>query len=193
MTLKIAYKKLWLLLNLGCVFVGHGLSKDFRTLNLHVPKPQVIDTSDLFFQRRDPPRKLSLRFLAWYFLKEDIQTGDHDSIEDARTALRLWRQWQRFEDEGVAEQKVEDVYRDGKQYNFKPPGEFEAHKAALRAGRRVIQSVGGGGSSTDLGLLGAGRMTPELGGSGTVTPVSTGKWKGKERDGGGRGQINGRA
>ncbi len=30
--LKIAYKKLWLLLNLGCIFVGHGLIKDFRNI-----------------------------------------------------------------------------------------------------------------------------------------------------------------
>lgn len=31
--LKVAYKRLWLLLNLGCVFVGHGLLKDFRIIS----------------------------------------------------------------------------------------------------------------------------------------------------------------
>lgn len=31
--LKVAYKRLWLLLNLGCVFVGHGLLMDFRIIS----------------------------------------------------------------------------------------------------------------------------------------------------------------
>lgn len=30
---KLAYKKLWLLLNMGCIFVGHGLPKDFRIIS----------------------------------------------------------------------------------------------------------------------------------------------------------------
>lgn len=32
-SLKVAYKKLWILLNLGCIFVGHGLLKDFRIIS----------------------------------------------------------------------------------------------------------------------------------------------------------------
>lgn len=31
--LKVAYKKLRLLIDLGCIFIGHGLSKDFRTIS----------------------------------------------------------------------------------------------------------------------------------------------------------------
>ncbi|PHH86624.1 hypothetical protein CDD83_9979 [Cordyceps sp. RAO-2017] len=86
--LKMAYKKLWVLLNLGCRFLGHGLKQDFRVINIHVPRAQVIDTIDLFFLR-SRLRKLSLAFLAWYLLKEDIQLETHDSIEDSRTALKL--------------------------------------------------------------------------------------------------------
>ena len=118
--LKIAYKKMWILLNLGCVFVGHGLPKDFRTINIHVPKDQVIDTVDLFFIK-SRQRKLSLRFLAWYLLKEDIQTETHDSIEDARTALRLYRKFQEFEDAGILETMLSDVYARGRELNYKPP------------------------------------------------------------------------
>lgn len=38
---KTAYLKLHHLLDMGCVFVGHGLKQDFRMLNLTVPPEQV--------------------------------------------------------------------------------------------------------------------------------------------------------
>ncbi|KAG8423891.1 poly(A)-specific ribonuclease [Metarhizium acridum] len=100
--LKMVYKKLWVLLNLGCKFLGHGLKQDFRVINIHVPKSQVIDTIDLFFLK-SRLRKLSLAFLAWYLLKEDIQMETHDSIEDSRTALKLYRKYLEFEDAGILE------------------------------------------------------------------------------------------
>jgi hypothetical protein len=40
-SLKTAYLKLHHLLDAGCVFVGHGLAKDFRIINLTVPQEQV--------------------------------------------------------------------------------------------------------------------------------------------------------
>ncbi|KAI1000322.1 PAN2-PAN3 deadenylation complex catalytic subunit [Podosphaera aphanis] len=118
--LKVAYKKLWILLNLGCRFLGHGLKQDFRVSNIFVPKAQVIDTSD-FFYIPALKRKLSLAFLAWYVLKEDIQVKTHDSIEDARTALRLYHKYQEFEDAGVLDTILHDIYRKGKDTGFKPP------------------------------------------------------------------------
>jgi PAB-dependent poly(A)-specific ribonuclease subunit 2 len=60
-------------------------------------------------------RKLSLRFLAWLVLQQDIQSsGTHDSIEDARTALQLYEQYQRMDIEGIFEEELEDIYREGK-------------------------------------------------------------------------------
>lgn len=120
-SLKHAYKKLWLLLNLGCVFVGHSLANDFRTINIHVPKSQVVDTSNLFF-KSDFRRKLNLKFLAWCVLKEKIQEDTHDSIEDAETALKLWRKYQEFVDAGVLEAMLNDIYATGSQMRFKAPG-----------------------------------------------------------------------
>ncbi|KAL9483833.1 hypothetical protein ACSS6W_002622 [Trichoderma asperelloides] len=118
--LKVAYKKLWILLNLGCKFLGHGLKQDFRVINIHVPKSQIIDTIDLFFLK-SRLRKLSLAFLAWYLLKEDIQMETHDSIEDSRTALQLYRKYLEFKDAGILDAMLQDIYRAGRDVNFKPP------------------------------------------------------------------------
>lgn len=122
--LKEVYKKLWVLLNLGCKFIGHGLISDFRTINIHVPESQVIDTQDLFSLGDRTRRKLSLRFLAWLLLGEDIQqnlVAGHDSIEDARTALKLWRKYLEYEDAGLVEKIKDDIYFKGKSLDFKVP------------------------------------------------------------------------
>ncbi|KAI0392158.1 PAB-dependent poly(A)-specific ribonuclease subunit PAN2 [Xylariaceae sp. FL0594] len=118
--LKLAYKKIWILLNLGCKFLGHGLKQDFRVINIHVPKAQVIDTSDLFFIK-ERLRKLSLQFLAYTVLREDIQLHTHDSIEDARTALRLYRKYQEYEEAGILDIMLQEIYAKGLASNFKPP------------------------------------------------------------------------
>ncbi|KAK8846644.1 PAB-dependent poly(A)-specific ribonuclease subunit PAN2 [Kwoniella newhampshirensis] len=120
--LKVAYKKLRLLVDLGCIFIGHGLSKDFRTINIFIPPEQVMDTVNIY-TIPGRQRKLSLRFLAWYLLKKDIQTHSHDSIEDARFALLLFKLWRDYENEGegVFENVMEDVFNEGHKVGFKPP------------------------------------------------------------------------
>ncbi|KAI0792843.1 ubiquitin carboxyl-terminal hydrolase-domain-containing protein [Abortiporus biennis] len=136
--LKVVYKKLRLLVDRGCIFIGHGLSKDFRIINIFVPPEQVIDTVDLYFLRARQ-RRLSLRFLAWFVLKENIQTDTHDSIEDALSALRLYKAYQEFEYEGTFDQKLEEIYREGKQYNFKPPPAPGAPQSATMSGTSTPQ------------------------------------------------------
>ncbi|XP_006458223.1 hypothetical protein AGABI2DRAFT_183307 [Agaricus bisporus var. bisporus H97] len=118
--LKVAYKKLRFLVDRGCIFIGHGLAKDFRIINIYVPPHQVIDTVDLYFLK-NRQRRLSLRFLTWFVLDEHIQQDTHDSIEDARCALKLYNAFQSFEEQGVFDQKLDELYKEGRQYNFKPP------------------------------------------------------------------------
>lgn len=145
-SLKVAYKKLWLLLNLGVVFVGHGLPKDFRTINIHVPRAQVVDTVDLFSHRLRSQRRLSLRFLAWYLLKEEIQQGGeagHDSVEDARTALRLWRKYQEYVDAGILEMMLEEIFDRGRETNFKPPSAIKAEREGTDVWRPETPGQGG--------------------------------------------------
>ncbi|KAM0202403.1 hypothetical protein ACHAPI_001592 [Fusarium lateritium] len=126
LSLKKAYKKMWILLNLGCKFLGHGLKQDFRVINIHIPKSQVIDTIDLFYLQ-SRLRRLSLAFLAWYLLKEDIQMETHDSIEDSRTALKLYKKYLEFQDAGILETMLQDIYRAGRDVNFKPPRKDDSH------------------------------------------------------------------
>lgn len=119
-SLKVVYKKLWILLNLGCRFLGHGLKQDFRVLNIYVPKTRVIDTGD-FFYNASHLRRLSLAFLAHYLLKEDIQVETHDSIEDARTALKLYKKYLEFQDAGILEAMIQDIYQVGRSMGYKAP------------------------------------------------------------------------
>lgn len=119
-TLQTSYRKLWLLLNLGCVFVGHGLQNDFRCINLHVPKAQIRDTAE-FFYLPEFKRKLSLKFLAYILLKEKVQTGNHDSIEDANTALLLYKKYLELTAIGDFETTLHRIYMDGQQLRFKVP------------------------------------------------------------------------
>ncbi|KAF2091807.1 hypothetical protein K490DRAFT_70560 [Saccharata proteae CBS 121410] len=171
--LKVAYKKLWLLLNLGCVFIGHGLPKDFRTINIHVPRPQVVDTVDLYYIPARQ-RKLSLRFLAWIVLQEDIQQETHDSIEDARTALKLHKHWQLVEeDEGraVCDDMVRDIYKRGWEVGFKAPG-ARLRSAQQQQQQQQQQMFTEGGRDTPDAMR--GMETPR----GAMTPVRPGTAKG---------------
>ena len=155
--LKLAYKKLWLLLNLGCIFVGHGLPSDFRTINIHVPKSQVLDTVTLFHLQTQK-RKLSLRFLSWYFLQEEIQGETHDSIEDALMALKLWRKYEEFKDAGIIIQRLNEVYSKGRKYNYKPPREGQSGR--LTDGRSTDLSSSGRATPTMLEETASGPQTP---------------------------------
>lgn len=148
--LKAAYKKLWLLLNLGCIFVGHGLASDFRKINIQVPKSQTVDTQYLFFHP-SKNRRLSLRYLAWAVFKEYIQeepTSDtvqgHDSIEDARMALRLWKKFQEYEDAGIVAQMLEEIFREGSKLGFRPPPKTATVTVLSRPGTAVTMQNNSG-------------------------------------------------
>lgn len=171
--LKAAYKKLWLLLNLGCVFVGHGLASDFRKINIQVPKSQTVDTQYLFFHP-DKNRRLSLRYLAWAVFKEYIQEEGgapatasdnsgpgHDSIEDARMALRLWKKFQEYEDAGIVNQMLEEIFREGSKLGFRPPPRNATAPVLSRPGTAVTMQNNSGRNTPS---------TPDAGSVGTPGP-----------------------
>jgi len=115
--LRTAYVKLRYLVDRGCIFVGHGLMKDFRVINIFVPPEQILDTVHLFHMKST--RFLSLSFLASVLLGLDIQSKTHDSIEDARTALMVYKQYKTFADNGTLDAKIKEIYDQGRQRNFR--------------------------------------------------------------------------
>ena len=101
----------------GCIFLGHGLRKDFANVNLVVPPNQVIDTVEIFHQ---PGRRyISLRFLVNFVLKRDMQQDVHDSVEDALAAFELYEialDWKR---ENIFDKKLQEIYTYGSQTDWK--------------------------------------------------------------------------
>ncbi|KAL8618043.1 hypothetical protein ACOMHN_021763 [Nucella lapillus] len=120
-TLKSTYQKLRCLLDTGVIFVGHGLKKDFKVINVQVPKEQIVDTVQLFHLPNK--RYISLRFLAWFFLEKNIQSGQHDSAEDARIALMLYQRYCALRSEGpdVLKSSILELYETGRKMGWKVP------------------------------------------------------------------------
>ena len=47
----------------------------------------------------------------------------HDSIEDARTALKLWRKYLEYTNAGIFETIMDEVWSKGRQTEFKVPSD----------------------------------------------------------------------
>jgi len=74
--------------------VGHALHNDFKALFLSHPKRMTRDTSGFFRKLLGGP-KPSLKKLSDTLLGVKVQTGEHDSVEDARAAMRLFTMYRK--------------------------------------------------------------------------------------------------
>ena len=122
-TMKSAYLQLRQLVDAGCVFVGHGLKKDFEMINVVIPQAQIVDTVNLFYSEAHK-RRISLRFLAYHLLGMQMTNrlhDTHDSIEDARTALQLYTRYLELKAQGALDEAINMLYQVGEQTNWEVP------------------------------------------------------------------------
>lgn len=76
----------------GRLLVGHALHNDLAVLYLSHPKRHMRDTSRYkFFRKVTKGNTPSLKKLASEFLGVEIQSGEHSSIEDAKTAMQIYQ------------------------------------------------------------------------------------------------------
>lgn len=110
------------------ILVGHSLQNDFQALLLEHPRSRVRDTSKWRpFRRIAGGKSPSLKKLAKHFLGIDIQQTSHDSIDDARVAMLLYRHQR----------------KDWENYLFRNEG-----KTAKARSKAITKAKKGGGSSS---------------------------------------------
>ncbi|CAJ0960107.1 unnamed protein product, partial [Mesorhabditis belari] len=91
----------------GRTIVGHALHNDYRVLQLDHPKKLTRDTAKVKCLRNEaqcgkfPPLKLYAEKL----LGIQIQQGEHDSVTDARVALRIYQMYKKKIEDEIARYK----------------------------------------------------------------------------------------
>ena len=74
--------------------VGHALQNDLKVLYIGHPKHMIRDTSQ-FFRKLLGGRRPALKKLAESILGVRVQTGEHDSVQDAQVAMRLYTMYRK--------------------------------------------------------------------------------------------------
>ena len=87
------------------------------------PSPPLASLRLPFLQlfSRPSSRNVSLKFLTSYLLGANIQTDNHDSIEDARAAMHCFHYYLRIRAAGLVDDVVADIYRQGRRQNWSVP------------------------------------------------------------------------
>eukprot|EP00747_Dinoflagellata_sp_TGD_P208484 gnl/TRDRNA2_/TRDRNA2_81970_c0_seq1.p1 gnl/TRDRNA2_/TRDRNA2_81970_c0~~gnl/TRDRNA2_/TRDRNA2_81970_c0_seq1.p1 ORF type:complete len:373 (+),score=90.94 gnl/TRDRNA2_/TRDRNA2_81970_c0_seq1:60-1178(+) len=149
----------------GKIVVGHALQHDFAALMLTHPHELIRDTA-IYKPLRLPNQQKktpSLKRLAEYWLHEVIRTeGTHDSVEDARIALRLYRLRSRAWEKQMRSvmQQFQLASTSGTSKSSAPSGpgdedddDGEPVERDAGAGRSVKRKTSGGTKATEPGAV----------------------------------------
>ena len=74
----------------NCTVVGHAISHDLQALDLVLPAEEVADTQKLY-KLSHGVKAVSLRKMVEAELGKVIQEAEHDSVEDARATMQVYR------------------------------------------------------------------------------------------------------
>ncbi|KAI5961402.1 REX4 [Candida pseudojiufengensis] len=85
----------------GRILIGHALENDLDKLFIKHPNNMIRDTSNFHIFKQGGRSNPSLKKLSSEFMGIDIQTHEHDPIEDSRATMLLFRMY-KFEFEGHA-------------------------------------------------------------------------------------------
>lgn len=72
------------------IVIGHAVHNDFQALMLQHPTDKIRDTSPYFGKHYCLGKTPSLKRLCYSILGLTIQTGEHDSVQDARATMKLY-------------------------------------------------------------------------------------------------------
>ncbi|XP_013169092.1 PREDICTED: RNA exonuclease 4-like [Papilio xuthus] len=76
----------------GKILVGHSLHFDLAALGLTHPERDIRDIAKYEpFKRLNNGNTPSLQLLAQHYLNQRIQSGEHDSAEDAKVAIKVYQ------------------------------------------------------------------------------------------------------
>ena len=76
------------------ILIGHSIHNDFLALNYEHPKNLIRDTSKFKRFRNNHNQSYSLKYLSEVYLNKTIQTSTHDSVEDSRATLCLYKMFE---------------------------------------------------------------------------------------------------
>ncbi|OII77377.1 exonuclease family protein [Cryptosporidium andersoni] len=129
-------KKLQFMVDSGVVFIGHGLSSDFKIINIYVPCQQIIDTVEIY--RLPEERFISLKFLAKFVLNKNIQCEGHDSIEDAKIAYELFLKYLDLKKRQIWNEFLANLYSKGHATDWK----VEALDNSQTNNKQIVNTLG---------------------------------------------------
>ncbi|KAM3184937.1 hypothetical protein ACTXT7_007409, partial [Hymenolepis weldensis] len=87
------------------IIVGHSINNDLKVLKLKHPRSLIRDTNTTPYAKiavgRSRRRLVALRKLCYDFFGEEIQQGEHCSVEDARSTMKIYRQVEKVWEEDL--------------------------------------------------------------------------------------------